>query len=69
MTSNQVGFYPIRKLVQREKARNLVHSAISAKCKWPGDALTYIKIMKQMNIKCLEIAISEIRKLSGLAGE
>ena len=44
MTAIMLDFYPIRKLVQREKVRKLVGSAVSTKCKWSRDAFTYIKV-------------------------
>ena len=44
MTAFRLGFYPVRKLAQREKVRKSVGSAVSTKRKWSRDAFTHIKV-------------------------
>lgn len=54
--SSQDGSLPHQEVVQREKVRESVGSAVTLSARWPRDAFTYIKIPKQMNVKCLETA-------------
>lgn len=68
MTAFRLGFYPIRKLAQREKVRKLVGSAVSTEHKWSSDAFIYVTVTKQMNIKCLQIATLKRNRISSNLG-
>ena len=68
MTAFRLGFYPVRKLAQREKVRKLVGSAVSPEHKWSSDAFIYVKVTKQMNSKCLQIATLKRNRISSNLG-